>query len=171
MTDGVPNDILRKVRNMDIRSAAEFTAYPEGSPRHPSWPAMHAANGCSSYWMSVVLNLNPQQLCQLRLVDYDVAFARTVAVSMNVHRFIVPCYQLLSHKISKSQGVHYPDDNTAGLNLAQEVVARSLPRMLRDKYNANPRAVASKARRMRYDWDNFDDRNPCPFDPSYRSNL
>lgn len=147
MVDGVPGDILRRVKKMDIRNAAEFTAYQEGCPRHPSWPAMHAANGCSSFWMGVVLDLNPQQLCQLRLVDYNVAYARTIA------------------------GVHYPDDNIAGLNLGQEVVVRSLPRLLRDKYNANPRAVARKAREMRYNWNDFDERDPCPFNPTYRSDL
>lgn len=43
--DGVPKDIEREISQMNIRSAAGFTAYEEGSPNHPSWPAMHAASG------------------------------------------------------------------------------------------------------------------------------
>jgi hypothetical protein len=42
---GAPNDIVRSIQQMNLRSAAEFTAYDEGSPTHPSWPAMHAATG------------------------------------------------------------------------------------------------------------------------------
>lgn len=41
----VPNDIVRDIQFMNLRSAADFTAYEEGCPYHPSWPAMHAASG------------------------------------------------------------------------------------------------------------------------------
>ncbi len=44
----VPLDIQRDIQQMSLRSAADFTAYDEGSPRHPSWPAMHAASGLYS---------------------------------------------------------------------------------------------------------------------------
>lgn len=59
-------------------------------------------------------------------------------------------------------GVHYPDDNIAGLNMAQEVLARALPKFLKDKYNANPFLVAKKIREHRFDWRTFDPKNPCP---------
>ena len=35
---GVPKDILQYIDDMDIQSQYEFTAYKEGSPKHPSWP-------------------------------------------------------------------------------------------------------------------------------------
>ena len=37
---GVPRDIMRFVDRLDITSQHEFTAYEEGSPKHPSWPGM-----------------------------------------------------------------------------------------------------------------------------------
>ena len=72
---------------MNLRSQFDFTAYAEGSPDHPSWPAMHSAGASASLWIAVVADLTPEQLCQARRLDYAIAFARTVA------------------------GVHYPDDN------------------------------------------------------------
>ena len=61
-----------------------------------------------------------------------------------------------------SQGVHYADDNIAGLNIAQEVLARAMPRFLKEKYDSDPFAVARKIRQSRYDWRTFDPQNPCP---------
>lgn len=76
------------------------------------------------------------------------------------YSFAHNCFLFFSCGIKK--GVHYPDDNIAGLNLAQEVLARALPQLLRDKYNANPFNVARKIRQNRFDWRNFDPKNPCP---------
>jgi hypothetical protein len=58
--------------------------------------------------------------------------------------------------------VHYADDNIAGLNLAQEVLARAMPKFLRDKYDSNAYQVAEKIRQSRFDWKTFDPKNPCP---------
>lgn len=77
----VPSDVERNIRQMNLRKAADFTAYDEGSPRHPSWPAMRAASASLSFWLSIVLNLNEEQLCEARLTDYAISYARTVAVS------------------------------------------------------------------------------------------
>lgn len=126
-----------------ILSAPEFTAYPEGSPAHPSWPAMHSAASQTSFWLSVVLDLTPHQLCQARLVDYAVAYARTVA------------------------GVHYPDDNIDGLNLGQAVLIRLLPDYLVEKYGSDRSVVRAKVEAMKYDWNYFDPADPCPYDPDY----
>ena len=115
----------------EFGDATDFTAYPEGSPKHPSWPAMHSAASAGSLWMPVVMNLTPEQLCQARAVDYGVAYARTVA------------------------GVHYPTDNTAGLNLGQEILARKLPEYLAEVYGANPDTVAKKIEEMRFDWEDY----------------
>ncbi len=81
ISDGVPEDIKMKISQLNITSAPEFTAYVEGCPRHPSWPAMHAASTSLSFWLSVVLELNEEQFCQARLTDYAISYARTVAVS------------------------------------------------------------------------------------------
>lgn len=87
---GVPPDIVEMVGELQLQSATDFTAYPEGSPRHPSWPAMHSAASSASLWLAIVADLTPEQKCQARLVDWVVSYARTIA------------------------GVHYTDDNIAG---------------------------------------------------------
>ena len=60
-----------------------------------------------------------------------------------------------------SQGVHYPDDNIAGMNLSQEVLAKALPQYLKERYNADPIAVAEKISQNRFDWRDFDPNDPC----------
>ena len=86
-------------------------------------------------------------------------------------QYLYLCYYCHSSELSLKcsitiplliKGVHYPDDNIAGLNIAQEVLARALPKFLKDKYNSNPFAVARKIRLSRYDWREFDPQNPCP---------
>lgn len=141
--EGVPADIKLKINHLRMSSAKNFTAYKEGSPRHPSWPAMHAASTSLSFWLSIVLDLNEAQMCQARLTDYAISYARTVA------------------------GVHYPDDNIAGMNMAQHVLARALPKYLEEKYQSDPEAVARKIYKNRYDWRTFDTKNPCPKQNNY----
>ena len=127
----VPMEIRTALENMDFDTAPAFTAYPEGSPRHPSWPAMHSAASAGSMWMGVVMNLTPEQWCETKAVDYGVAYARTVA------------------------GVHFPDDNIVGLNLGQELVARKLPGYLAARYGSDPGAVRKKILEMRFDWADY----------------
>jgi hypothetical protein len=81
--------------------------------------------------MAVILNLTPQQLCQIKLTDYAVSYGRTVA------------------------GVHYVGDNIAGLKLGQEIVARRLPQMLHEKYGSDIGAVKVKIDAARFDWSEF----------------
>ena len=92
ISEGVPYDLKRKILNLRIYSAPEFTAYEEGCPRHPSWPAMHAASTALSFWLAIVLDLNPEQLCQARLTDFAISYARTIAVST---MYIVSCKKRL----------------------------------------------------------------------------
>lgn len=129
--DGVPEDIVECVEDFDLMSATEFTAYPEGSPMHPSWPAMHSAASVGSLWLAVVLDLTEEQWCQTKLVDYDIAYARTVA------------------------GVHYPDDNIAGLDLGQEILSKYLPDHLAERYGSDPDAVRAKIEKYRFQWSDF----------------
>jgi len=35
----------------------------------------------TSFWLSIVLDLNDEQLCEARLMDYGISYARTIAVS------------------------------------------------------------------------------------------
>jgi len=136
----VPSDIFDMIEAIpNFNAAVDFTAYEEGSPRHPSWPAMHSAASQTSFWMDIVLDLSPEELCQARLTDYGVAYARTIA------------------------GVHYPDDNIDGLNLGQEVIALALPSYLSWKYDADEQSVRDKIEARRYDWNTFDPLDPCPF--------
>lgn len=130
--DGVPRDLIHKVEGLKLQSAPEFTAYPEGSPMHPSFPAMHSAASSCSMWLAVAFNLTPEQICQARLVDFAVAYARTIA------------------------GVHYPMDNIAGLNLGQEVVAQKLADHLAEMYESDRTKVEEKIARVRFNWAEFD---------------
>ena len=133
--DGVPKELVDMVDDMHLTSPESYTAYPEGCPPHPSWPAMHSAASSASLWMTVVMNLTPEQECQTRLMDYAVAYARTVA------------------------GVHYESDNWAGLTIGQEVVARVLPDFLADRYGSDPDVVRAKIAAKRFDWTDFKHSN------------
>ena len=111
----------------------QFTAYYEGSPTHPSWPAMHSAASVVSFWLSIVMDLTEEQLCETRKLDYAIAYGRTVA------------------------GVHYPDDNVAGLFVGQEILAHKLPRYLANVYGADKGLVKSAVQNAKYDWTLFKD--------------
>mmetsp|Transcript_11527 Transcript_11527/g.17620 ORF Transcript_11527/g.17620 Transcript_11527/m.17620 type:complete len:116 (+) Transcript_11527:327-674(+) len=89
---------------------------------------MHSAASSSSLWLAVVMNLTEEQWCQAKLLDYGVAYARTVA------------------------GVHYQMDNIAGLNMGQHAVADRLVDHLVTKYGANRDAVLAKIEKVRFDW-------------------
>jgi len=130
--DGVPQDIVEKIDSMNLTKAEEFTAYPEGCPLHPSWPAMHSAASSSSFWLAIVMNLTVPQYCEARRVDYAVAYACTVA------------------------GVHFMSDNIAGLNLGQLLVAEKLPNHLAEMYGSDPDKVEAKMKKFRFDWADFD---------------
>ena len=131
--DGVPEDILVDIPLKSLKKMTDFTAYPEGCPMHPSWPAMHSAASSASLWLATVLNLTPEQWCQAKLVDYGVAYARTIA------------------------GVHFRGDNIAGLNLGQEIIAAKLPEYLSSRYGSNLTVVQQKVDSLRFDWRDFSD--------------
>ena len=130
--DGVPVGVITAVKAMGLARAEDFTHYSEGSPQHPSWPAMHSASSASSLWLAVVAELTPEQYCQALRTDYAVSFARTVA------------------------GVHYTTDNIAGLNLGQKVLADKLAAHLSENYGADPEAVQEKIDSLSFDWNTFD---------------
>jgi tRNA U38,U39,U40 pseudouridine synthase TruA len=92
---------------------------------------MHSASASASLWLPVVMNLTDAQVCEVKRVDYAVAYARTVA------------------------GVHYPSDNIAGLKLGQELVARKLPQELHEKYGSDVEVVKAKIEQLRFNWEDF----------------
>ena len=122
-----------------------WTAYESGSPRHPSWPAMHSAASSASLYLAVVLNLTSDQLKEARKLDYAVAYFRSLA------------------------GVHYPTDNIAGLALGQNVVAKELPDMLEEFYPGSEPGATKKAAEEKikmlleaHSWDTYQPRAACP---------
>jgi membrane-associated phospholipid phosphatase len=124
-------ELVRLIKSMNLTNATSFPQYPEGCPNHPSWPAMHSAASSASLWLAVVAKLTPEQYCQVLRTDFAVAYARTVA------------------------GVHYPSDNTAGLNMGQTVIAETLADHLVSTYGSNKAAVEAKISRLRFDWKSF----------------
>ena len=129
--DGVPDNLVNQIELMGLASAEDFTAYEEGSPVHPSWPAMHSAASSASLWLAVLLDLSPDQYCEALRVDYAVSYARTIA------------------------GVHYPTDNIAGLNMGTEVMRNHLADHMAETYGSDRTAVQNKLNRLAFDWANF----------------
>ena len=111
-----------------------FTAYEEGSPRHPSWPAMHSAASNISFWMQVMFKLTDAQVCEAMKIDYGVSYARTIA------------------------GVHYKQDNLAGLNMGKEVIRLDIAKYLHDHFDADEAAAQAKADAIAasFDWNNYE---------------
>ena len=126
------DDLLKLIEEMDLENATEFTAYKSGSPNHPSYPAMHSAASAGSFWLDALMDLTKEQLCEARMLDYSISYARTVA------------------------GVHYASDNTAGLMVGQEILAQKLPQYLHDEYGADFTVVKEAVEAAaRYNWTDF----------------
>jgi len=141
-----PKKIKKRISEIpDFNKATDFTRYRgrnarlgrEGSPRHPSWPAMHSAGSNMSFWLQIIMNLTPKQLCEAKKVDFAVSFARTVA------------------------GVHFEDDNMAGLKMGQEIVARALPAHFAKKYKGDANVIQQKVEEKRFAWDAYDALEKC----------
>lgn len=89
---GVPQYLVDEIKSFSLSNSTSFTAYPEGSPTHPAWPAMHSAASSASLWLAVVADLTEQEYCQVLRTDFAVAYARTVA---GVH---YPCKSISEHE-------------------------------------------------------------------------
>jgi len=110
---------------LDLRgkAASAFTAYAGGSPMHPSYPAMHSAASSLSTWIDVVADLTDDQRAEVRLLDYSIAYFRSLA------------------------GVHYSSDNRAGLALGQHIMEKQLPKFLAERFSCD---AASKENIFEY---------------------
>merc|ERR550539_756068 len=117
-----PADVVSRVRSLNImaQGGTDYTAYTIGSPKHPSWPAMHSAASTASVFLPVVLSLTAAQIRETQLVDCAVATFRSFA------------------------GVHYETDNMAGLAIGQEIIRRELPKMLSREYGSSIEKVQAK---------------------------
>ena len=130
--DGVPQGLIDKIHSMKLRNAHDFTAYEFGCPTHPSWPAMHAAGSTCSFWLPAVAHVTPEQYCEALRVDLAVAYARSVA------------------------GVHYKQDNFAGLNLGMQIIKEKFPKYMAEKYHSNEQKLRERLEHLSFDWEDFD---------------
>ena len=136
VADGVPRDIVAKIKKMKLKNAFDFTGYKDiGCPTHPSYPAMHSSGSTASIWLPVVAHLTAEQYCEVLRMDLGVAHARVVA------------------------GVHYYQDNYAGLNFGAKVIADKLPKFLAEYFDADPYLVEKKLKKLRFDWKDFDPKH------------
>ena len=138
--DGVPADLIPIIKSWNLTVSNNFTAYTQGSPFHPAWPGGHASVAQNAFWLSIIFNLTSTQYCEALRFDYAYGFARVLA------------------------GLHYPTDNYAAQILGQEVLARTLPSHLANLYGADPKVVAAKIAKWRFDLKKFVPAN-CTFLP------
>jgi hypothetical protein len=117
---------------MNLQNAHNFTAYDTGCPTHPSWPAMHSADSTVSYWLPAIAQVTGEDYCEALRVDYAVSYGRTVS------------------------GVHYQQDNLAGLNIGQRLIRKQLPKFLESKYGYNAEIVKAKLDALSFGWETFD---------------
>jgi len=140
---GVPESLYNKIVGMELESATDFTAYTDrpkkGCPMHPSWPAMHSAGSTISTWLPAIARLSGDQYCEALRTDYAVAMGRTVA------------------------GVHFHQDNTAGLNIGRGIVGAELPEFLEQEFGYDASTIAGRLEMLAFDWNTFDSKE-CTID-------
>jgi len=139
--DYVPQRIKDKIMEYDkerqktpaggVVNAPDFTAYPPGSPIHPSWPAMHSAASNWSFGSQILYNPTAAMVCEAIKTDYAVSWARTVA------------------------GVHYKYDNIDGLNIGQEQAARFYASYFMET-GGDVEYIKQKLIEKRFDWREVD---------------
>lgn len=133
LDQGVPQSLIDDVKRFqNIERMEQFTAYDEGCPEHPSWPAMHSAGSAMSTWLPAIMELSEEEYCQVLLTDYWVSYARTVA------------------------GVHYVTDNIAGLTIGSKVVAEKMPRIFQERYGGDIVKIEEKFNLLHFNWADFD---------------
>ncbi len=130
---GVPEALVKCIKeDLDFDNAMAFTAYDEGSPTHPSFPAMHSAGSTCSLWLPVLYDITPEEYFQALLIDHGVAFGRTVA------------------------GVHYRQDNLAGLNIGQRIIREELPNFVSERYGYDKKTIKERLKAFSFDWNDFE---------------
>lgn len=130
--DGVPADLVEIIGAMDLETAHDYTAYPNGCPMHPAFPAMHSAGSTVSLWLPGLYRITGEQYCEALRVDFATAYARTIA------------------------GVHYQQDNLAGLNIGQRLIREALPGFVEENYDYDASQVEARLDSLSFDWNTFD---------------
>lgn len=116
-------------QGMLAQDQRRFTSYPEGSPDHPAYNAMHsAAAGAAATVVKVLFDLTEADQMMVDMTAHNMAHFRTVA------------------------GVHYPQDNRVGLWLGQETVVRLLPALMEQEYGVPGDFIASVLSTVSVDW-------------------
>lgn len=133
-THGVPDEVITHITDLCLEKQEDFTAYNKGCPHHPSFPAMHSAGSTCSIWFPALYNIKAEDYNQLLRMDYGVAFARTIA------------------------GVHYEQDNLAGLNIGQRIVREKLPEFLAENYGYDAEKVRERLDDLQFDWNKYDNK-------------
>ena len=111
-----------------VENQRTFTMYPEGSPDHPGYNAMHAAAaGAGAAIILAIMDLDEDDKNQVRHTAYDMAHFRSRA------------------------GVHTPQDNNAGLWLGQETVRRLLAGKMTD-FGVDAPLVDAALEAAQVDW-------------------
>merc|ERR1712183_465140 len=80
----------------------------------------HSAGSTMSIWLPAIAALTDDQYCEALRVDFAVSYGRTVA------------------------GVHYQQDNLAGLNIGQWMIREQLPDFLSTKYGYDAGTIRSR---------------------------
>lgn len=124
------NETLEHYVNKEevLEDQRKFTIYPEGSPTHPSMPAMHSALSAMALIFPVILDLSPEQVQECKTTAANVSFGRSFA------------------------GVHYRIDNLYGLELGERCAEILLPQLMQELMGADPAAVSAKMAGFRTNW-------------------
>ena len=117
-----------ELADLTAEGCMPLTSYVEGSPNHPSWPAMHGCAASASLVLKVVMDLDECASKDMELCDWNVAQFRSLA------------------------GVHHIDDNTHGLCIGQACITAALPKYLASVTGADPKAVRNKCELVQADW-------------------
>jgi hypothetical protein len=117
-----------------------FTMYPEGCPNHPQIPQMHGSASAVSLILPIMLDVNKEQLHEIRQVAYDIAFGRVCA------------------------GVHDEQSIYYALDLGERIISEILPRKL-EELGADESEVMGLISKYRHNWKDYfhNGYKPIPF--------
>lgn len=127
-------ELVSNINSMNLcsnKGGKDFTAYAVGSPTHPAFPAMHSAGSTCSLWLPALFDITPEQYCEALRVDYATSYGRTVA------------------------GVHYEQDNIAGLNIGQRIMREELPEFLANQFGYDACLMKKRLETLSFDWNTF----------------
>ena len=108
--------------------ARSFTLYPEGSPMHPSYVAMHAAVAAIVIILNVIFKLDTDQRDEAIRAQCNISIGRDIA------------------------GVHYLTDSLTGMDLGEKIIAEKLPVYLNQLVGADLAMARQYANEAKQNW-------------------